>query len=295
VPAALPAVIQAEAATDPQPAQDQTPQAAVVVDPPAMVEQRYINVTFAATLVNQMLASSDIPVWDSNRPSVLVWMALQNTQGERRLLTAETDPEVQLLIQDFARVRGLPVIFPVLDFEDRRALSVDQVWSLDEQAIATASIRYGADSVLAGRLLETPSGELVGLWQFQFRDGTEVFDGFATALEDYLGTPVARITTRLARYFAIVPEFATSEVVRLRVDGVGDLGDYSSLMTYVRGLSIVQSVVAAELDGQRIELQLGLQGNSQQLNQLIALDRDLLPIESSRDTTPGLLHYRWTR
>ncbi len=265
------------------------------IELPAMVEQRYINVTFASTLVDEMLASADIPVWDSNRPSVLVWMALQSVDDDRTLLNPEINPEIVEQIQVFARERGLPVIFPVLDFEDRQAISVDEVWTLEEDAIANASRRYGADSILAGRLLTTASGEMVGLWQFQFQDGTEVFDGFATELADYLDAPVGRITTRLARYFAIVPEFTTSEVVRLRVDGVGDLADYSSLMTYVRGLSLVQSVIAAELDGQRIELQLGLQGNSQQLNQLIALDRDLLPIESTMGSEPGLLHYRWTR
>ena len=51
----------------------------------------------------------------------------------------------------------------------------------------------------------------------------------------------------------------------------------------------------AALDGERLELQLGLLGDPQQLFELIALDRDLLPITSSQLDPRTVLHYRWTR
>jgi hypothetical protein len=63
----------------------------------------------------------------------------------------------------------------------------------------------------------------------------------------------------------------------------------------VNNLGLVQSVAAAELDGERLELELGLVGDVVQLYELIALDRDLLPIESSLSRSDSLLHYRWTR
>lgn len=276
----------ADSPADEQPAADPAPQ---------FVEQRYIDLDFADALINEMLAAADIPVWDDNRPSVLVWMAIQDASGARHMLTADSDPEMMAFMQDFAERRGVPVIFPLLDFEDRRNLSEDQVWSLDEEAIANASARYGADSVLAGRVLFTASGELVGLWQFQFQDRLDVFDGFASSTEDYLLAPLDRITSELAGYFAISPDASPRYDVRLRIDGVADLGDYSALMDYVANLGLVESVRTTGLAGERIELLLGVLGSAQQLNELIALDRDLLPISSSGDEAPGLLHYRWTR
>jgi hypothetical protein len=265
------------------------------VPAPQFVEQRYIDLDFADGLINEMLAAADIPVWDDNRPSVLVWMAIQDASGSRHMLTADSDPEMMAFMQDFAERRGVPVIFPLLDFEDRRNLSEDQVWALEEQAIANASARYGADSVLAGRVLFTASGELVGLWQFQFQDQLDVFDGFATSPEDYLLAPLDRITSELAGYFAISPDASPRFDVRLRIDGVADLGDYSALMDYVANLGLVESVRTTGLAGERIELLLGVLGSAQQLNELIALDRDLLPIQSTGNEAPALLHYRWTR
>ena len=262
---------------------------------PATIEQRYIDVDFSAKLIDELLAGANIPVWDSNRPSVLIWMVLQNEDGERSLLSADSNPEIFQILQDFARVRGLPIIFPVLDFEDRQNLSADILWALDEEAIGNASARYGADSVLSGRLLVTASSELVGLWQFSFQQQAQTFDGFDTDLQSYLYAPLDRITSELAGFFAIVPEFSNQQIVRLRVDGIKNLTAYSALLGYVGNLGLVESVTMTGLDGERLELDLGLLGDTQQLYELIALDRDLLPIESSLNVDQAFLHYRWTR
>lgn len=283
-----------------------TPAPVVTAPPrPTTREQRYVNVTFAASLINELLTNANVPIWDSNRPSVLVWMVLQDVSGDRRLLTVDRDPEIIELIQRFGVERGVPLIFPVLDFEDRRNLPVESLWNLDEAAISAASVRYGADTVLAGRLLFTASSELVGLWQFIFQNEATVFDGFESDLQAYLYNPLDRITNQLANYFAIVPVATDQRYVRLRVDGIDDLNAYSGLLNYVRNLGLVRSVTPAQLDGERLELELGLQGDAQQLLELIALDRDLLPISAAMDRLPGapagaisnpsILHYRWTR
>ena len=260
-------------------------------------EQRIISVNFAASLIDELLADAGIPVWDGTRPSVLVWMVLQSSAGDREFLTAGSNPEIVKVMQDFAAARGLPIIFPVLDFEDRRTLSENIVWNLDEAAISSASERYGADSILAGRLHFTASGELVGLWQFQFQDEADVFDGFDSELKSYLYDPLNRITTQLAGYFAIIPESIGGETIRLRVDGIKNLNAYSALLNYVENLGLVSTVTTAEVDGERIELQLSLVGDTRLLYEQIALDRDLLPINNTvQDSSIAtLLHYRWTR
>ena len=260
-------------------------------------EQRIISINFAAALIDELLADAGIPVWDGNRPSVLVWMVLQNSAGDREFLTADSNPEIVQVMQDFAAARGLPIIFPVLDFEDRKTLSENVAWNLDEAVISSASERYGADSILAGRLHFTASSELVGLWQFQFQDQADVFDGFDSELQSYLYDPLNRITTQLASYFAILPESIDGETIRLRIDGIKTLSAYSSLLNYVENLGLVAIVTTAAVDGERIELQLSLVGDARQLYEQIALDRDLLPINNTLDDSSlaTLLHYRWTR
>jgi hypothetical protein len=258
-------------------------------------DQRYIEVSFADSLVQELLAELDVPVWNSNRPSVLVWMVLQNNLGQREVLTTETNPQIITYMQSFAEDRGIPIIFPVLDFQDRQNLSENDIWGFDERKIIEASARYGADSILSGRLHYTAGGDLVGLWQFIFQGEANIFDGFDENLEAYLHAPLDRVTNQLANYFGIIPAAGAQQTVRLTVEGIQDFNTYSLLINYLASLGLVNNVSPVLLDGERLELELVLVGDSAQLFEIIALDRDLLPIESSQVGGRGVLHYRWTR
>ena len=244
-------------------------------------EQRFIEVDFSEARINEMLRVADIPVWGNNRPSVLVWLVMQDPAGERRMISADSHPEIIERIQTIAAERALPVIFPLLDFEDRRNLPMDAIWSLDEDAIGLASQRYGADSTLAGRVLQTQGDELVGLWQFTFQDTAMVFDGLDYEWTPYLRAPLARVTNQLAEYFAVVYEEVDPHSVRLRVRGVESFATYNELMNYLRGLELVDTLTTTALEGSQLELQLSLEGEVQNLIEVIALERNLMPAMDS--------------
>ena len=92
-----------------------------------------------------------------------------------------------------------------------------------------------------------------------------------------------------------VVQYWLLETVQLKVEGISDLSAYSLLMNYVSGLGLVQNAKASSLNGEILELELDLLGGSAELFELIALDRDLLPIQSSQRDDLKVLHYRWTR
>ena len=255
----------------------------------------FIEVTFASSLIQELLSNAKVPIWGSNRPSVLIWMVLQDSSGNRSLLTAESNPEISDLIRNFANFRAIPIIFPVLDFEDRNNLSEEDVWVLDSQKIVKASARYGADSILSGRLHFTSGGELVGLWQFIFQNKIDVFDGVEENLNDYLKAPLNRVANFLSSYFAVVAGSTPQETVSLKVEGVTNLKAYTSLMSYVSGLGAVHSVKASILDRGTLQLELELLGNTAQLEEVIGLDRDLVLVQGFKSENIEVLHYRWTR
>lgn len=259
------------------------------------VQQDYLQVTFARDLIDDLLADAEVPVWDNNRPSLLVWMVLQDDSGERSYLNRESGPELLQVIEDFANARGLPVIFPLLDFEDQRNLRLDALWGLEDEDIVAASGRYGPDSILAGRLHMTATNDLVGRWKFFFQDTVETYDGVETELQAYLHQPLDRITAQLSSHFAVVRSASEQQNVRLRIEDVSDLSAYSGLMNYLGSLGLVNQILPASLQGKAIELELSLLGSRNQLYELIALDRNLLPVESTMNESRALLHYRWTR
>ena len=261
--------------------------------------QRVLEINFSRSLVDTLLLNAGIPVFDSNRPSVLLWMVIQESNGERNLITPERHPSIISHFESFSKKRGIPFIYPLLDFEDQKALNEDKLWELDPVTIEEASQRYGPDSVLAGRLQITPSADLVGLWRFFFQDSVQLFDGLDIGIESYLNAALNKVTTKLVNYFAINPFSNDIVLATLRVDGVSDLEEYSSLLDYLNTLGLLDGFVLSGMDGERLEFRVKARGDLEQLEGLIALDRDLKVIKDSErggfDDDLPLLHYRWTR
>src|SRR5690606_34604390 len=89
-----------------------------------------INIRFDQTLVDGMLRSAGIPVWDRNRPSILLWLTVQNADGSREMIGSDSEHPVVDIIRDFATERGVPILIPMLDLVDRRNLTLIVAWSL---------------------------------------------------------------------------------------------------------------------------------------------------------------------
>lgn len=260
-------------------------------------EQRnFISVRFDRALVDNMLNGAGIPVWDQNRPTVMLWLAVQSPDGRRELLSADSDHPLLEIVREYSRLHGLPLLFPLLDLEDRRQLPIDVAWSLDDASIRVASERYGADAILSGRVLESTGGDLVGLWQFLFRDQVETFDSFEQDFKPYADAALERITARLSSHYGLI-RLSTPLPVRLRVDNVDSARDYVDVLQYVQSLAVVDKASIALLNGASLELDVTLSGNPFLFTEFIALGRDMQltqPFDPGQDQMPEL-HYRWVR
>lgn len=263
---------------------------------PASVQQAYLDVRFAPDLIDSLLRDARVPIWDRNRPTVLVWLVVEEESGRRQVLGSGSDHPAIAALRRFSRERAIPMLVPILDLQDRRALPVDEAWRLGPERLREASARYGADSILAGRVLEVAPGEYAGLWQFIFRDQESRFDHFAEDIGGFMDAPLDRVTVELAQHFALDAEtLAREEDVTLRVDGVRNLDIHAGLMEYIESLSIVQQAHVARLQHDRIELRVRVAGGAGHLADFISLDRDLEAVDTSDVQAAGLLHYRWTR
>src|SRR5690606_22276740 len=116
-----------------------------------------------------------------------------------------TDDEPRQMLHEEAKRRGVPLILPLQDLEDRLALSARDLWSMDERAVRRASERYQADSVLVGRYSSTSSGIWRSHWQLYHTLGHPVFDLEASSLDDLLTSAVNRVADHFAGLYAITP------------------------------------------------------------------------------------------
>lgn len=228
-----------------------------------------VRVEFDREALQAALDAAGQPVWGAERPLVALWYAVDAGAGNRELLgeVAETagagDEPVDALRQqllDAAEARGLPVVLPLLDGEDRRRISFADVWGEFAEPLRVASARYEADALLVGRARSFDPDARRVRWRLFV--GREV-----VAWE---GTPAAG-PAQAADYFAqrLATFAGAAGQVRLEVGNIDTLAKYGRLRRYLLGLSVVAGASIVRVDDDRIEFELTVRGDANRLREAL--------------------------
>jgi hypothetical protein len=194
-------------------------------------------------------------------------------------------------MRERARERGLPIFQPLLDLEDESALPVSEAWGFFADTVLKASARYQADSVLVGRLYPVGGGWR-SQWQLLWQGRIESFDGQGANLDAHLASAVDRAADLLFADFVAPGEGVYSEEgVLLRIESVGDLGDYFAVTDYLRQQSGVEQLLLGSLDGERLTLRVVMKGTLRQLQGVIGLNDRFKALPGYDGETS--LRYRW--
>ena len=259
------------------------------LDPlPAETPRQVMRIRFAPSLIAKILREADLPVWGSNRPSVLSWMAIDDESG--RQVLGEANPSLfAKSLNQAARARGVPLLLPLWDLEDSRGVSSSEIWGRFLGRIEAASKRYSPDKILVFRAESEFSNQWRGDWSLgeggQWRSGTVYGESQAQLATALVGV----LASVLSEQYAVT---STRSEVRLTVEGITEIQDYAEVSRYLEGLTQVMSVQPVRILTDMVEFKLRSEGEVQQIIDVIALDRklSLLRLDESSST----LWYRWT-
>ena len=246
-------------------------------------------VGFNATEVDRALMELNYPVWGTERPLTLLWIAVDDGTGERALLPAndtgtEVSPDMAKLLTDLrtelatvADERGLPIVLPLVDLEDLQNVSFADIWGGFDDRVQSASQRYRPDVVLIGRVRPSAFGDdvqwlLLAGGTRQLITGTGVRDGLDAVADLY------------AAELGVVGSGGT---MRVTVLDVTTPADYARVISYLEGLSVLQSVDVDGLDGSALQLRVTGRGDAQVLERVLALGGVLSAANSPGATLPG--------
>ena len=275
--------------------QDLINNAVSYLDQYAPLSSDEIRVGFRRSAVNQALTARNLPIWGDERPLTLVWIATDFGNGYRAELKASEstqrlpagiargEPSDPLLPDDAAFFdaiadeiltaadeRGLPIVLPRLDAEDRAIVRFADVWGGFDEFVAQASERYNVDAVLIARIEATDAGPRVN-WTVQRGDR-----------RDFLLTPRARMGVDwLADEFAST--FTTVGGARatwITIRDVRNWGDFARTLEYVRSVSIVESADPESLTGDELLLRVAARGDDALLQRYLTLDGRFIAEES---------------
>lgn len=251
------------------------------------VSVKVLRINFVPSAIARLLREANLPVWGSNRPGILLWVALSEGQ-QRRLLSEADRGELVASLKDQARARGLPLLFPILDLEDASMVSTAEVWGAFLDRIEAASKRYSPDVILTARMQEEGVGRWSSRWSYQISDSWAAQESLAFSADLLARNMIDQIADQLATRFALG---ASRGNVSLVVDGVRQLQDYAALAEYLEQLTPVLSSSISSLEGEIAEFSLETEGQVDQLVQIIELDGRL--ILQRRHESGATLFYRW--
>ncbi len=231
-------------------------------------------VRFDGNAVEDVLRRNGQPVWGSERPLTLIWLAVDWGQGEREVIGAD-DPErsddaartidrnrlLRQRVLDVAEHRGLPVAFPLFDTEDLARVTFPDIWGGFDELILDASQRYEANSVLIGRI-RADSGQR-NRWTYHFAGEQRAWTGEPELV-------VNLVADMLAAEFAIGGD-ATLQSVELGVAGINTVDAYGSVQRILSDLNVVESFAIVSIEGDRILYRVEAHGGGARLARALRL------------------------
>ncbi len=238
---------------------------------------------FDAAAVRVLLRDANVPAWGQVRPSVLLWFALEQANGPV-VFGADSSSRLTAVLEDAAAQRGLPLILPLLDLEDRSRLSASNLWAGFEEDILAASRRYQSEAVLVARAYHSLSGQWEARWRL-FLAGSSSRDWSArgAALEPLLEEGVHQAAGYIAERFLAVSRSTGADGIELVVGGINTLSDYAHILSYLEALEVVSSVQVEKLQGDQVWFLVMARGGIAAMRDALALNRKLIPVGAATE------------
>jgi len=237
-----------------------------------------ISLYFEPRLINNVIQQSQMPLWGSNRPVTLLWLAIEEDFERRIIHESQSSSPVEEQIDKDSIRRGVPIILPLMDLDDELKVSISDVWGRFAKPISEASLRYAADSVLFGRIQR--QGER---WNGKFgylNQGTETaFELFEATQELIISKMMDRIAELLCEKYCVVEEVGLKNEVMMDISDINSFTEFKQLESYLTSLSSISKIELVTIAEDRTLFKLTLLGQLESVIKGISLSQKMLPID----------------
>ena len=252
------------------------------------VPAQLLTLHFDPGAVIRLLRQAQLPIWGVHRPSLLVWVAVSDATG-RELLLEDTAHTVLPSLINQAKLRGLPLLFPLMDLEDRSQISIAEIWGAFLDRVDRASVRYSPNAILTGRLQQDSTGKWHSRWSYRSTTDWQTVVSSSFSADELFRDVLNQLADELAARYALG---SSRGEIALSVEGVTNLTTYADLTRYLQSLAPVSQSSLVALEEDRVEFELQTEGQYEQLMEIIKLDGRLVLL--NQEPLSSRLLYRWT-
>lgn len=232
-----------------------------------------LKLDFEPRLVDELIQEAGMPIWGSDRPVTILWLAAEENFS-RQILKDDAENSISALLKSNAKRRGIPIIFPLMDLEDELNVNISDVWGRFNNTVVNASGRYGADSVVTGRLAKI--GEV---WQVKLsyiNQGDEQFLEFDVDSPELLSETLADHVAELLCQKYCVVETLTSHQISVQVSGINNFASFKKVQDYLQGLSSIRKIEVDKISATTVRFGATLLGDLQSVKDGIELGKKLI-------------------
>lgn len=203
-----------------------------------------LHVKFDGRAVKKLLQHWRQPIWPANRPRVLLWLqAVKNN-----IASTNYNNNLTIIIKDDARLRGLPVVLPIMDLQDQELINgFGGPFNLEN--LQMAAKRYQVSTVLAGRLSMVGVQQYQAQWLLYFNGLIFQWSDSANNYSNLLTQGVDKATDTLAKRLAINMSSQESSKLKLHLSGIHDFITYVMVNHYLKSLPAITDLQLIQMGG----------------------------------------------
>ena len=256
-----------------------------------------LRVSFVPRVVLDLCDAANLPVWSANRPRIMAWIAIdERGQGAgRRVVAADDAGVLAAALAERARTRGLDVRLPIMDLDDQLNVDAVAIWGGMSAVLEPASVRYGADLILTGRVVREADDRVRATWDYWWNDRTGTVPTAEGSAAELAFDVVDFIADELASRFAVLGR--EPRRLQLAVSGIDDVADYAGVLGYLNRLEYVQDLQVVRVRGTELELAFTSRSTNSQIEELFGIDGRLRSTDADAGTLSfapaDRLRYQW--
>tara|TARA_Y100000782_G_C10163134_1_gene256483 strand:- start:731 stop:1786 length:1056 start_codon:yes stop_codon:yes gene_type:complete len=254
-------------------------------------------VKFEANKINALIKELGLPLWGTRRPLVAIWLAIEDN-WRRELVTQESYPQLEQLIYDKAGERGLAVVVPLLDLQDRSIVGIPEVWGNFSEPVERASSRYSAERSITARMYQQQDSETWILdWRFTNDDLFET-NRLVGDKQQIVADMVDSLASGLALEYAIDPTtIGQLASAKFYLKGINNFVDIELAKRRLATLSVVTRVEILLRTPDMVQFHVNHTGSMNDFRKALELDSAFKAYQDPRDfyqiINQDELEYQW--
>ncbi|WP_143871959.1 DUF2066 domain-containing protein [Catenovulum sediminis] len=238
--------------------------------------QLYLEARFNEKLINGLLKDKGLTIWGTRRPQTLWWLAIE--EENKRYIISEEKQQYTQIIAHHAKLRGVPYIFPLMDFDDRMQISITDVWGRFANTVKSASERYNAEAIVMARIFTQTNEEsvLAEGWMAQVSVLEDKKLSTHTFIRDDLELVwpemVNWVADQLAHRYSIKAQGYTASSLNITIENIENAAQAVAIQGFLTTISAVDNVLILQINESGVTFQLNLLGEALDVLDALSLD-----------------------